>query len=299
MPTRLPFLPGRSQYSPMRVRDAEKILKQSWEGLHHRRRIGLLGPAVTDHPQIGEILAGLNKLNAEIAISSLRIDALSDNVINELAKGKVQTITIAPEAGSQRLRDLVNKGINEEDIFVPRRPFGRAAFQPDKDVFYKRTPYRDGQRYRGNYPVGTGIQGKAGKKQSSTRITVNVSPFVPKPATPFQWLPMAPPEVLGTRMGILRSSLPLKGIKLNEESPAWSMVQAALSRGDEKLAPALADMKEISLAEWRRVTELHQIDINHYVHQKWDTNEKLPWSVIDSGMKEERLCGELEKAVGK
>lgn len=283
----------------MRIRDAEKILKQSWEGLHHRRKVGLLGPAVTDHPQIGEILSGLNKLNAEIAISSLRIDALSDSVISELAKGKVQTITIAPEAGSQRLRDLVNKGINEDDILSLADRLAGQRFSQVKMYFINGLPTETDKDIEEIISLVLAFKERLERKQNITRITVNVSPFVPKAATPFQWLPMATPDALGARMGILRSSLPLKGIKLNEESPAWSMVQAALSRGDEKLAPALADMKEISLAEWRRVTELHQIDINHYVHQRWGTDEKLPWSVIDSGNKEERLCGELEKAVGK
>ena len=97
----------------------------------------------------------------------------------------------------------------------------------------------------------------------------------------------------------MKTALPLKGIKLNEESPPWAQVQAILSRGDESIAPALAEMKEVSLAEWRRVLELYKLDIDHYVNRKWDTKDKLPWSVIDSGMSEEKLCGELEKAVGK
>jgi hypothetical protein len=97
---------------------------------------------------------------------------------------------------------------------------------------------------------------------------------------------------------MLRTSLPLKGIKLNEESPAWSQVQGVLSRGDERLAKALAGMEEVSLAAWRKAVESNKLDIDYYVNQRWDTGQKLPWSVIDSGMKHERLCGELEKAVG-
>jgi hypothetical protein len=110
---------------------------------------------------------------------------------------------------------------------------------------------------------------------------------------------MAPQETLDIRLGILRSRLPLKGIKLNEESPAWSQIQGVLSRGDERLAMALADMPEISLSGWKKVVEQHKLDIDHYVNQRWETSIKLPWSVIDSGMKEERLCSELEKALGE
>ena len=130
------------------------------------------------------------------------------------------------------------------------------------------------------------------------RITLNASPFVPKAGTPFQWLPMASQETLNGRLAILRNNLPLKGIKFNEESPAWSRVQGALSRGDARLAPALASMAEVTLSGWRQAVEENHLDIEYYVNQKWDTGQKLPWAVIDSGIKMERLCGEMEKAVG-
>jgi radical SAM superfamily enzyme YgiQ (UPF0313 family) len=127
---------------------------------------------------------------------------------------------------------------------------------------------------------------------------LNASPFVPKAGTPFQWLPMADYDTLNDRLAILRNSLPLKGIKLNEESPAWSLVQGVLSRGDARLAPALAGMAEASLSGWRQAVDDTHLDIDYYLG-RWETGQKLPWAVIDSGMKEERLCGELEKAVGE
>jgi radical SAM superfamily enzyme YgiQ (UPF0313 family) len=288
-----------SAYSPVRIRDADKILKQAWEGLHHRRRIGLVGPAVTDHPQIGEILAGLNKMNAEIAISSLRIDRLNDNIINELAKGRVQTITIAPEAGSQRLRDIVNKGITEDDVLSLADRLAGQRFSQLKLYFILGLPTETDKDAEEIVRLVLTIKERLERKQNNIRIIVNAAPFIPKPSTPFQWLPMASQEVLAARLSILKTNLPLKGIKLNEESPAWSQVQAILSRGDDRLTPALTEMKEISLPEWKRVTDLHKIDIDHYVNQKWDTKDKLPWSIIDSGIVKERLCGELERAVGK
>jgi radical SAM superfamily enzyme YgiQ (UPF0313 family) len=288
-----------SAYAPMRFREADNILKQAWEGLNRRRRIGLVGPAVTDHPQINEILAGLNKMNAEIAISSLRIDRLSDIVISELAKGKVQTITIAPEAGSQRLRDVVNKGITEDDVLVLADRLAAHRFAQLKLYFIIGLPTETDADVEDIIKLTLAVKDRLEKKQSNMRIVVNASPFIPKPSTPFQWLPMAPLDVLNQRLGILKTALPLKGIKLNEESPPWAQVQAILSRGDENISSALADVKETSLSEWRRVVELYKLDVDHYVNRKWDTKDKLPWSVIDSGMSDEKLCGELEKAVGK
>jgi hypothetical protein len=109
---------------------------------------------------------------------------------------------------------------------------------------------------------------------------------------------MASLDTLNRRLAILRSRLPLKGVKLNEESPAWSQVQGALSRGDEKLARVLANMEEITLAGWRNAVETHGVDIDYYVGQRWNTTAELPWGFIDSGTKTERLCRELEKAMG-
>jgi len=284
-------------YAPLRFRSPDKILKQAWEGLHSRRRIGLVGPTVTDHPQINELLAGLRKMNAEISISSLRVDTLTETIIRELARGKTQTITIAPEAGSQRLRDVINKGITDDDIFKAVDMIAAQRFTQLKLYFMVGLPTETDNDVEEIVKLTLAIKDRLEHCGSSARIIVNAAPFVPKAATPFQWLPMASEDTLNRRLGILQSSLPLKGIKLNEESPAWSLVQGVLSRGDERLAMALADMEEISLAAWRNIVEQHQLDINHYVNQAWDPNEKLPWSIIDSGTKEEKLCRELVKAL--
>jgi hypothetical protein len=88
-----------------------------------------------------------------------------------------------------------------------------------------------------------------------------------------------------------------KGIKINTESPMWSQVQGVLSRGDEKLAEVLANMDKVSLSSWRKAAEKCRIDIDFYVNQRWGTNQKLPWDIIDSGVKIEHLKNELERAL--
>ncbi|MHB8105244.1 MAG: radical SAM protein [Dehalococcoidales bacterium] len=288
-----------STYSPVRFRSLDKIIRQAQEGLRFRRRIGLIGPTVTNHPQINELLTGLNNMNAEIAISSLRIDNLSEKIIHELARGKVQTITIAPEAGSQRLRDVINKGINEDDILRAVDLIGEQHFTQLKLYYIIGLPTETDTDVEEIVRLTLAIKDRLESKRSSIRITVNASPFVPKASTPFQWLPMASQDILNRRLGILKSSLPFKGIKFNEESPAWSQIQGVLSRGDEKLALVLADMKKTTLASWKKSIEEHGLDIDCYVNQRWDINQKLPWSVIDSGQKEARLCSELQKALGE
>ena len=284
-------------FAPMRFRSVDNLLKQARQGLGQRRRIGLVGPAITDHPGINELLAGLNQLRAEISISSLRISSLSDDILGALTRGKAQSIAIAPEAGSQRLRDAINKGTSESEILEVADMIAGHRFSQLKLYFIIGLPTETDDDAEDIVKLTLAVKDRLDRKQSSTRITLNVAPFVPKAGTPFQWLPMASQDTLNRRLTILRSTLPLKGIKLNEESPAWSQIQGVLARGDERLAEALANMEEISLAGWRKVVEAYNIDIDYYVNQRWDTGQKLPWAVIDSGMKTERLYAELEKAL--
>ena len=286
-----------SAYSPMRFRSVDKILQQAREGLLLRRRIGLVGPTVTDHPQINELLAGLNGMNAEIAISSLRVDSLSKDIIGELARGKVQTITIAPEAGSQRLRDIINKNITEDDILRAVDMITDQPFTQIKLYYIIGLPTETDVDIEEIVKLTLAIKDRIERKRSHIRIIVNASPFVPKASTPFQWLPMASQDVLQHRLDILKNKLPTNGIKFNEESPAWSQVQGILSRGDINIAPILADMNKTSLAGWKRAVAQHDLDIDHYINQQWDINKKLPWSVINSGKTEKFLCSELAKAL--
>jgi radical SAM superfamily enzyme YgiQ (UPF0313 family) len=285
------------QYSPMRFRSVDRLVAKAREGLPVRRRLGLMGPAVTDHPRIVELLGRLNGLGAELSLSSMRINSLTKEVLDELARGKTETITIAPEAGSQRLRDVINKGVSTDDILAAANRLAGYRFRQLKLYFIVGLPTETDADVEEIVKLAQAIKERLEKYGSSTRITLNASPFVPKAGTPFQWLPMASQEVLQNRLAILRSSLPLKGIKLNEESPAWSHIQGVLSRGDERVANVLERVKDVSLAGWQRAVQLLELDIDYYVNKRWDTGQKLPWSVIDSGIKEERLCAQLEKAL--
>jgi len=284
-------------FSPMRFRSVDGMLKKAWEGLHQRRRIGLVGPAVTDHPQINELLAGLLRLNAEISISSLHMKSLSPEILNALVKGKTRNITVAPEAGSRRLREVINKGLTDNDIMETVDRIAACHFSQLKLYYMVGLPAETDEDAGDIINLTLAIKERLEKKRSDTRIILNVSPFIPKAGTPFQWLPMASPETLNRRLTLLRSSLPLKGVKVNEESPAWSRIQGVLARGDEKVANVMAAMEEVSLAAWRKAVEEKQLDIDYYVNQIWDTDAALPWGFIDYGIKEERLCEELEKAL--
>jgi len=285
-------------FKPVRFRSVAKLMEQAEQGLKYRKRLGLVGPAVSDHPQLEELLVKLNNMGAAFSLSSLRVSRLSDKILEEIAKGGARTITLAPEAGSERLRQVIKKGIGEDDILGAIGKLAEQGIKQVKLYFMIGLPSETDEDIEEIIKLTLRCKSVLDKRQSGTRLTLNIAPFVPKAGTPFQRLPMAPIPILKHRLALLKSSLPAEGIKVKSESPAWSQIQGVLARGDTRVAEVLANTEEVSLAGWRRAVEKCQLDIDFYAHQRWDSSQKLPWAVIDSGTKAEYLEGELNKALG-
>jgi radical SAM superfamily enzyme YgiQ (UPF0313 family) len=284
-------------FAPMRYRSIDSLLSQAKAGLKYRKRLGLVGAAVSSYPHIEELLPRLTEMGAELSLSSLRIAPLSPVVLKELARGGAKTVTMAPEAGSQRLRKLVKKGITEDDILRAVERVAEAGIRQLKLYFIIGLPSESDEDIEAIINLVLKCKNAIDKKRAGCRLTLNVSPFVPKAGTPFQWLPMAPTAVLNRRLGRIKHALMPKGIKVKGESPAWSQVQGALARGDTELAKALAETGELSLAAWRKAAEKHNIDIDFYANQHWDTSQKLPWDIIELGTKAGYLESELARAL--
>jgi radical SAM superfamily enzyme YgiQ (UPF0313 family) len=283
-------------FSPMRYRSLESILAQAEEGLKYRKRLGLVGAAVSSYPHIEELLPRLTEMGAELSLSSLRIAPLSPVILGELAKGGAKTVTMAPEAGSARLRKMVKKGITEDDILKAVERVAEAGIKQLKLYFIIGLPSEGDEDIEAIIKLALKCKETVDKKRAGCRLTLNISPFVPKAGTPFQWLPMAQIPVLNPRLARLKNALMPKGIKVKGESPAWSQVQGVLARGDRELAGVLADIEKLSLSAWRKAAEKHGIDIDFYAHQRWDTDQKLPWYIIDLGTKVGYLASELARA---
>jgi radical SAM superfamily enzyme YgiQ (UPF0313 family) len=284
-------------FSPMRLRSLESLLTQAEEGLKYRKRLGLVGAAVSSYPHIEELLPKLTEMGAELSLSSLRIAPLSPIVLKELAKGGAKTVTLAPEAGSARLRQLVKKGITEDDILRAVGKVAEAGIKQLKLYFIIGLPSESDEDIEAIVKLALACKETIDKKRAGCRLTLNISPFVPKAGTPFQWLPMAQTAVLNRRLARIKHSLMPKGIKVKGESPAWSQVQGVLARGDKELAGVLADTGELSLTAWRKSVEKHNVDIDFYAHQRWDTGQKLPWAMIELGTKAGYLESELARAL--
>jgi radical SAM superfamily enzyme YgiQ (UPF0313 family) len=257
-------------YRPMRFRSVDSLLNQAEEGLKYRKRLGLMGPAVTDHPQIEELVGKLRDMGAELSVSSLRIKPLSPVVLGEVIEGGTNTVALAPEAGSQRLRDIIGKRINEDDILQAVEKVAAQGIKQLKLYFMIGLPDETDDDIGAIALLVTKCKDIFDKHQSWSRITLTIAPFIPKAGTPFQREGMAPLETLKNRLSLLKSKLPSKGISVKNESLEWSEVQAVLSRGDDRLAAVLADIEKLSLAHWHQAMQKAGLDIDEYAHEKWD-----------------------------
>ncbi len=284
-------------FRPMRYHSIDKLISQAQLGLKYRKRVGLVGPVVSDHPHIDELLARLRQMGAELSISSLRIKPLPRVVLGEIAKGGARTIALAPEAGSQRLRQVIKKGISEEDIFEAIEKVAEQKINQLKLYFMIGLPSETDQDIEAMVNLTLNCKNVLDRQQAGSRIALNIAPFVPKAGTPFQWLPMTRLSILNRRLTLLKSKLMPKGIKIKSESPAWSQVQAVLARGGTEVAEVLANIEEVSLSGWRQTVKKCHLDIEFYAYQRWDTTEKLPWAVIDLGTEPAHLKLELNKAL--
>ncbi len=270
-----------SAFSPLRFHSLDSLLKQCEDGLHYRKRLGLVGPAVTDHPQIEELFDHLLQKGAQVSISSLRLTSLTSRIMEQLVKGGLRSIALAPEAGTECLRKVIKKGITETQILEAIRLSAEKGMQQIKLYFMIGLPEETGEDIQGIVDLALAGKSIIEKKKGKTRITLNVSPFVPKAGTVFQRMPMAPLDVLQSRIAFLKNQLAHQGIQIKHESPQWSEVQAVLSRGDSSLVKVLADAGKESLPAWREAVDQHQLDIDYFAHQKWPGTQKLPWDWID------------------
>ncbi len=284
-------------FSPTRFRSVDNLIAQAEEGLQYRKRLGLVGPAVSEHPRFEELLTKLQQMGAELSISSLRIKPLSSVALREMAKGGARTIALAPEAGSQRLRQAIKKGITEDDILESVHKVAEQGIKQLKLYFMIGLPSETDDDIKAMVDLTLKCKAILDKQPGGGRITLSIAPFVPKAGTPFQWLSMEQPSILNRRLSLLKNNLLPKGIKLKCESPAWSEVQGVLARGDIKLAGVLANIEEVSLCGWRQAIKKSHLDIDYYAHQRWDTTKKLPWAILDSGTEPSHLELELNRAL--
>jgi len=287
-----------NSFRPARFRSMDTIVDQAREGLRHRKRLGLVGPAVADHPEIERLAPKLREMGAGLSVSSLRMRPLSHILLKEMADSQVQSVAFAPEAGSSRLRNLIRKSLSEEDILKAVDTVASLGIKQIKLYFMIGLPSETDQDIEEIIRLATESKSIIDRKRSVTRIILKVAPFVPKAHTPLQWLPMARLEQLNHTLAILGKSLPKKGIRVKSESPAWSQIQAILSRGDGNVSRVLAAVNDFSLPGWHKAVRICDLDIDYYAHHTWPTDTSLPWSMIETGKHNNQLEIEMKRVLG-
>ncbi|HAL62587.1 MAG TPA: B12-binding domain-containing radical SAM protein [Chloroflexi bacterium] len=274
-------------YRPLRERSVDVLLDQAKEGLGHREKIGLVGAALSDYSQIDALTQGLRQLGAQISVSSLRADSLSETLLEALVEGGTKTLTIAPEAGSARLRSCINKDISEEEILEVAQRASR-HFPQLKLYFMLGLP---GEREEDIVALAHLTQKI--KERFSGHLIVSLSPFVPKAQTPYQWAPMAPLPLLEARLRYVKQNL--SSIEVRSESAAEATIQATLARGDRRVGSALARTKGKSLPAWKRALARQGLAYEALLEER--PHGTLPWKVVDNRVNEEYLWQEWKKGL--
>jgi radical SAM superfamily enzyme YgiQ (UPF0313 family) len=271
------FCMAREITGPVRERSVDNLLAQAKQGLGYRRKIGLVGAATSDYGHLPELVAGLRAMGASIGVSSLRADSLDADLLAALVASGTRTVTLAPEAGSQRMRQRIGKGLNETDL---RRAaeLCRAQRTPEiKLYFMVGLPGETDQDILAIAALGQEMAGWSGAK-----VTVSVGPFVPKAQTPFQRQAMLDKETLEERLRSLRHACRQAGLGYRAEGPEWSAVQGVLARGDRRLSAVLLGMKANTLAEWERSLAEEGLNSREYLRAR-EAAEPLPWQHILAG----------------
>ena len=273
-------------YLPYRQRTLEEIKDQVARGLAERDRVGLVGAALSDYRGIGELCSHILGSGGKISVSSLRIDALDDEMIEVLKASGHKTVALAPEGGSQRLRDVIAKGITEEQILAAcDRLVGKGILNL-KLYFIIGLPTETDADIGEMIGLVQRIRERVIEAARKTRrlgsVTLSINPFVPKPFTPFQWCGMEDPASLERKGKLLREAIGrLSNIDFQMESPRDACLQALLSRGDRRLSAFL--IKSGELGNWKKGAKALGLALGPIVCREIPLDELLPWDFIEGG----------------
>src|SRR5438445_810957 len=263
-------------------------------------RVGLVGACVSDYPWIGELLKIVEDHGLELSISSIRADSLTDPLVAALARGGHRTLTVAPEAGTERLRRAIRKAITDEQILaacdlvrahgIPNLKTYFMIGQPTETLEDVEAIPRLAERMLERLCVPDP------KAKPFGRLTLSISSFVPKPWTPFQWAPFAGAGALQAKLEIVKHGVRrLHNVRVLHENPREAALQALLARGDRRVADFL-ELAASFAGDWRRALREWKGDPDFCTTRVRSTDERLPWDHFDVGVKKAGLIREWERA---
>ncbi len=303
-------------YRPVRERSKETIMNLAREQLKNtgHEELSLLSLSTSDYSEFESLAIDLmkecKKENVSLSLPSLRLDTFSFNVLEEIQGYKKSGLTFAPEAGTQRLRDVINKGITEKDIYDAVEQAIELGWKHIKLYFMIGLPTETYEDLDGIAEIAQNIvnlhrqSGRGGR----FNVTVSVSNFVPKAHTPFQWVSQNSTETFTKKHNYLHEKLKIKGVTFNYHDDAVSTFEAIFARGDRRLSTLLLEAHRLGcrldgwseyfdLTKWRTAIEQSGIDVDFYTTRERSFDEVLPWDIIDASITKKFLQSEAEKAM--
>lgn len=305
-------------YRPVREKTTNTLLEQARRALKATgyNEVSLASLSICDYSNIQNLISSLilehegDKVG--IALPSIRVDAFSVDLIKEIQKVRKTGLTFAPEAGSQRMRDIINKGLTEERILEAAKSAFESGWSTIKLYFILGLPYETTEDAAGigelaekmadvYFGVPKNIRNKG------LKITVSTSILVPKPFTPFQWAPMARPEIVDERIKAVRGAIKSRSIVYNYHEQETSFMEAVFARGDRRTCDVLIKAFEkgakfdgwseyFNMDIWNEAMAECNLDPDFYVYRDRSYEEVLPWDFIDIGVNRKYLERENEKA---
>ncbi len=280
-----------------RPRKLEAILADIERRPERTRKVGLMGAAVSDHPQMAEITAYLAEHNIPFSVASMRADMLTPQIAHALADSGLRTMTIAPEAGSERMRAAINKGITEEHVYNAIEIAAEAGMRNIKLYYMIGLPGEEDVDIEETVAMILRIREKMDVLGNRGELVISVNGFVPKPFTPYQWAPLCNVKTLKKRFKMLNDGLKKnRRIKLITESLKETVVQAVLARGDRRIGQALLEAHE-SQRPLKQILKEQGISAEEMAEREIPQDAILPWSHIDIGVTTDYMKKELERSV--
>lgn len=283
-------------YSPFRIRSSSRILQLIEDKVSEENRVGLVGAAVSDHPEISFLSEELKRKKIKLSVSSLRIDSLSESLVDALAAGGARSITLAPEVGTPRLRKIIHKEMTDEEILKAVKLAVEKGISRLKLYFMIGLPREEETDLQGIIQLVEKIKETVFyTTRHKVGITLSINPFIPKPQTPFQWETMVPAKELGEKILYLRKTLlPGGNLRILSEDLHQSLIQAAFARGDRRLSGVLLEMHKGT--SWKESWRNLDLKPEFYLSREYSREEILPWEHLELGPAKDLLWKERSQA---
>jgi len=297
------FCAAGYMYRPIRHRSVETLQAAALEGLAHRSTVGLVGAEMASVPGVADVCELVAERGGRASPSSLKADVITQRLARALGRSANQSVTVAPEAGSERMRRVINKNLTEPEILRAADWLVGAGVRAMKLYFMIGLPTETQHDVDAIVDLTARIGERFQREGRVQQIRLSVNPFGPKPWTPFQWEPMEDLRSLKSKItGLRRAIGRLRGVDLGVESPRESYYATVLSRGDRRVSRFLLAVHAAGgdwwsvLRAWERDPPADGFDPRIFSHRPYAADEILPWDFLDHSLHKRFLWVERERA---